>query len=240
MSFGTPGSPPAPALGRPPQLSGLPVLRSPQGLALALTVLLSAAAVVNVAATAVSLYTWALMRDAAADPAAVAADAVHRAELAAVMVSSFQMLALLGTAVVFLVWFHRVRANGQVFRPDGFTLAGGWAVGSWFVPLGNFFLPYRIAKETWRASVPLAPGGPAVSSAPLTSWWTLWVLSALSNFPARELYQRADTPERLGDAAAFDAFCDLLTVAAAVLAVLFVRRLTALQHAKALGPYAAG
>ncbi|MCX5379904.1 DUF4328 domain-containing protein [Streptomyces sp. NBC_00091] len=217
-------------------------LRSPQGLSTALTVLLSVAGVVNLFSAATNLYTWSLMRDVIANPAQVADDTLDGADMLTGLAGALQMLTLLGTCVVFIIWFHRVRTNGQVFRPDAFTLSSGWAIGAWFIPVGNLFLPYRVAKQTWDASVQLAPDGSYrhVSGVPLTSWWIVWVASALLGRIFSPLYERADTPESLRDVSAFGAVCDLTTVAAAVLAVLFVRKLTALQNVKAAqGPYAA-
>ncbi|RST06559.1 DUF4328 domain-containing protein [Streptomyces sp. WAC07149] len=269
MSFSAPGSPPPPQGPGPqppyaanpyaagPPLPGTPYpgqafpypppppvqqLRSPQGLATALTVLLLGTAVVNVYSAAANLNTWSLMGDVAADPSSVSDDTLDQSDMLVGVAAGLQWLALAATAVVFVIWFYRVRVNGQVFRPDAFTLGSGWAVGSWFVPLGNLFLPYKVARQTWEASVQLAPDGSfrRVSSAPVTSWWLVWVLSLVLDRVLGVVYVRAETPESLGAASLLGVVSDLTVVAAAVLAVQFVRKLTALQNVKATqGPYAA-
>ncbi|WP_405982111.1 DUF4328 domain-containing protein [Streptomyces sp. NBC_00158] len=217
-------------------------LRSPQGLATALTVLLLGTAVVNVYSAAANLHTWSLMGDVAEDPSSVPDDTLDLSDMLVGLAAGLQWLSLAATAVVFVIWFYRVRVNGQVFRPDGFTLASGWAVGSWFVPLGNLFLPYRVAKETWEASVQLAPDGSyrRVPTAPVTSWWLVWVLSLVLDRVFGVVYARAETPESLGAASLLGVVTDAMVVTAAVLAVQFVRKLTALQQVKSVqGPYAA-
>ncbi|MFF5703135.1 DUF4328 domain-containing protein [Streptomyces sp. NPDC012794] len=217
-------------------------LRSPQGLSTALTLLLGVAGVVHLYSAAANLYAWSLMRDVAANPSSVPDDSLDRSDLLTGLAEGLQGLFLSVTAVVFVIWFYRVRVNGQLFRPDGFTLAGGWAIGSWFVPVGNLFLPYRVAKQTWEASVQLAPDGSYrhVSTVPVTSWWTVWAVSLVLERVFRVLYVRAESPEKLRDVSAFGTVADLTVVAAAVLAVLFVRKLTALQNVKsAQGPYTA-
>ncbi|MFF4369746.1 DUF4328 domain-containing protein [Streptomyces sp. NPDC001594] len=241
MSFGSPGSAPSPVLGYQPQLPNLPVLRSPQGLATALTVLLSVCAGVNLLSVGVGVYTWSLTRVLTGDPAAVRDEALRQSGLPSSVTASLQMLSLLATGIVFIVWFHRVRTNGQVFLPGGFSQSRGWAIGGWFVPFGNLYLPYRIAKETWRAADRPASDGsrPRVSTAPVTAWWLVWVGSTLCDGVVQQLYRRVETPEALGTASGFSAFADLCTAAAAVLAILFVRRLTALQHTRAVSMYAA-
>ncbi|MEU8437241.1 DUF4328 domain-containing protein [Streptomyces sp. NPDC029216] len=240
MSFGTPGSAPSPMPGYQPQLPNLPVLRSPLGLATALTVLLSIAGLVNLLSVGVGAYTWSLTQVLTGDPVTVRDDALRQSDVLTGVLASFQTLSLLATGVVFIIWFHRVRTNGQVFRPDGFSQSSGWAIGSWFVPVGNLYLPYRIAKQIWRAAVQPAPDGSSrrVSTAPVTAWWLVWTASTLCDTIVEQLYKRVDTPEGLAVASGFSAFAGLCTAAAAVLAILFVRKLTALQHARAMGPYA--
>lgn len=216
-------------------------LRSPQGLATALTVLLSLEAGLALLASGAGFYARQLMQDLIADPGSVAEDSLDR-------VDSFQMVLasgrdLLGPAllVVFLMWFHRVRLNGQVFRPDGFSQGTGWAIGGWFVPIANFMLPYRVALETWEASTQNAPDGSfrRISAAPVTAWWVLYAFSWVLRFYVK-LQNQSETAEEFSEYFALGAAADLTTAAAAVPAVLFVRKLTALQQVKAFqGPNAA-
>lgn len=158
------------------------------------------------------------------------------------MATSLQVLVQIATGTVFIVWFHRVRRNGAVFRRDGFRRPSGWAVGAWFIPFGNLVIPYGIARDTWHAGTQRGPGGEhrRVSTVPLTAWWTLWVTSAVVDRVASKLYGASDTAEMLRTASVIGIAGDLLTLAAAVCAVLFVRKPTAMQHTMAVyGPHAA-
>ncbi|MER5810114.1 DUF4328 domain-containing protein [Streptomyces sp. NPDC002033] len=229
--YGYPSPPPA-----------VEVLRSPRGLAVTVAVLLGVAALTAVLGTAADLYTWSLMKDVRADPFKVAQSTLEGADVLTSLAGGFQGLALLATAVVFVIWFHRVRVNGQIFNPGAFTRSSGWAIGAWFIPVGNLFLPYGIAAQTWAASVQLGPDGSfrRYSTAPLTAWWVLWVLSRVLDAVGTALGSRAENPEALGTVSALGAFTGLTSVAAAVMGIVFVLKLTALQSVKAAqGPYAA-
>ncbi|MFI1151335.1 DUF4328 domain-containing protein [Streptomyces sp. NPDC020817] len=239
-----PGHPAGPYPGMPYAAPWPPadVLRSPRGLAVAVTALLGVAAAVNLFSAAISGYAFSLMKSLTADPAGVDGDALDRSDTLTAIAGSLQLLILLATAVVFIIWFHRVRVNGEIMRPDAFSQTRGWAIGGWFIPLGNLFLPYRTAKEIWTASTQFAPDGSfrEVSAAPVNAWWAVWVLSALSDRVFSTMYGRAQTPGALRDASAVGMVTDLITVVAAVLAIVFVRKLTAMQTTKAeQGPYAA-
>ncbi|MFG2482759.1 DUF4328 domain-containing protein [Streptomyces virginiae] len=152
-----------------------------------------------------------------------------------------QLLMYLTTAVVFVVWFHRVRVNGGIFRNSAFTQAPGWAIGWWFVPVAHLFQPFVIARQIWRAGTRLGPDGSPVrvSTAPVTAWWAVRVAASIVGRLSSRVYTSAETPGEMASAAGSGIGSDLLMVAAAVLAVLFVRRLTALQNTMAAqGPYA--
>ncbi len=58
------------------------------------------------------------------------------------------------SAVLFLMWFHRVYRNLPALRNAVLTTTPGWAVGWWFIPVANLWMPYRIASEIWCGSVP--------------------------------------------------------------------------------------
>ncbi|MFD6875872.1 MULTISPECIES: DUF4328 domain-containing protein [unclassified Streptomyces] len=237
--FGPPPVGPYPAPAPLPPAAG--VLQSPQGLATALTALLSVGAAVDVFSAGVNMYTWTLMKDLIGDPLSVDDDSLDLADTLTGLAGLAQFTLRLATVVVFLVWFHRVRCNGQVFRPDGFTQSTGWAIGGWFVPFANLYFPYRTARETWEASTRSAPDGTYrnTSNAPVTAWWIVFLASLLIDRVFAAQYLKAETPEELRAVSAVGAVSDLTTVVAAVLALLFVRKLTAMQHAKATrGPVA--
>ncbi|MFE7094436.1 DUF4328 domain-containing protein [Streptomyces erythrochromogenes] len=265
MSFSAPGSPPPPL---PPQPGPAPypapypvpqqghpypggpvhmappgpqsMLRSPRGLATALTWLLAAAAAVRLFSAGVGAYEQSWLQGFAAD--------THFDDLElglapglTVLAGLLQVLTVLPTVVVFIIWFHRVRSNGGIFRPDAFTLGRGWAIGAWFVPVANLFLPCRIALQTWRASTQRGPDGSdrTASVALLTSWWVVWVLAATGDRVFSRIYMAAETVDELLVAGKLGIAADLVMAVAGVLALLFVRRLTAMQNTMATeGPFA--
>ncbi|MFI1451563.1 DUF4328 domain-containing protein [Streptomyces virginiae] len=230
MSFNTPGPPPPGG-----------VLRSPQGLATAVTVLLSVTGGVNLLSAGVNVLTMSLMNDLDADPTRDPGATTDLADVLTGLAGILQLLMYLATAVVFVVWFHRVRVNGGIFRNSAFTQAPGWAIGWWFVPIAHLFQPFVIARQIWRASTQLGPDGSPVrvSTAPVAAWWVVWVVASVVGRVSNRLYTGAETPGEMAAASGVGIGSDLLMVAAAVLAVLFVRRLTALQNTMATqGPYA--
>lgn len=141
------------------------------------------------------------------------------------------MLTFLATAVVFLVWFRRVRLNAEVFDAYAQPMRPGWSIGAWFIPVANSFLPYRVASGIWTASTPA--GRPMASRALLNAWWAGLIGSRLFGVWAERRYAAAEEVDEVLDAFGLVIAADVLDVAAAVLAILFVRRLTAMQGERA-------
>ncbi|MEU5220841.1 DUF4328 domain-containing protein [Streptomyces sp. NPDC020807] len=147
-----------------------------------------------------------------------------------------QLLALLSTGVTFLVWFRRCRANAEVWAGDLQRRSPGWALGGWFIPVGNLWIPRGIAVDIWRAS----RRDPSSADRPfefllLNVWWTFFLVdTTMSQLVANDI-RVADTSAQWASVAKSLLISDGLDVVAAVLAILFVRRLTAMQNAKATG-----
>lgn len=209
-------------------------LRSPVGLGKAVCVLLGSVAVADVLSVGAGAYAHQVYADGMADDflrfdetAADRADTLYQAS------GSLQALTFLATAVVFLIWFRRVRRNAEVFDAHAHSLRPGWAIGAWFVPVGNLWLPHRVAGGIWTAS---SPGGSNRAPAPrgvLHAWWAVLVGSELLSRLTNGLYTDAEGRDEVLDSFGLGMAIDAINIAAAVLAILFVRRLTAMQGERA-------
>lgn len=75
-------------------------------------------------------------------------------------------IGLLAVGIVFLVWFHRA---ATVARAAGLPArySPGLAVGAWFIPFANWFMPYQAAVDL------LPPGHP--QRGVVGRWWVLWL-----------------------------------------------------------------
>ncbi|MET8604602.1 DUF4328 domain-containing protein [Streptomyces rubiginosohelvolus] len=211
--------------------------RSPVGLARAVTALLGVVIATDLFAVATGLRVRALWDRLATDEAVdVSRPDVESAERLYLLSGNVQSLAFLVTAVVFIVWFHRTRRNAEVFDPSVQRMGPGWAVGGWFVPVANFWFPYRVASGVWEASAQTRPDGGrrTVPRTPLNLWWGAWVVSLLCTRVTERLWDRAVDAEEVVRAAGLVAASDAVDIVAAVLAILYVRAVTGMQVERAL------
>jgi len=206
--------------------------RRQRPLEVALSVLFGVAAVVALArAAALGARLRALDDDTAAEFARRARDAdslVRATDVAFGLVSVV-------IAACFIVWCWRAAKNQQALGRAPERLGSGWAIGGWFVPLANLVIPVLVIQDLWRGSdARIERGDPRWRIADrswLVGWWWGLLLSALfisAGTPAEG--QRFDAgPARATNLLAI--FGMVSAAAAAVLAILVVRRLGARQEA---------
>lgn len=89
--------------------------------------------------------------------------------------------------IALIAWMFRARVNAA--RSGWFQrYSRWWAIGAWFVPFGNFYIPFWIMEDVWRAGgAPRWERGRAVLP---RAWWASML--ALSYFLS------GATPARIG------------------------------------------
>ena len=156
--------------------------------------------------------------------------------------NGFFSLMSIATAVVWIIWQFRHAKNAVALRgPTG--LAPGWAIGGWFIPVGNLVLPQMQLMQAAKASDPdLAPGQPTANGrAPgaLIAWWVLLVLAAVMNFGASVVRGPGSDdfdfdPDNFMQGDRIAAFAMMVFIAAAIAGIFLVKELSDRQ-ARAMG-----
>ncbi|HEX9342609.1 MAG TPA: DUF4328 domain-containing protein, partial [Actinomycetota bacterium] len=175
--------------------------------------------------------------------------------------STTQVLLFLVTAYLFLVWVRRAYDNLVAFGGRQLRFAPVWASVGWFVPVLGLFRPKQIVDDLWRASDPALPlrdelegaGGVGGTAGrwwqrpvpPLLTWWwyaflasvlarATWFATVRAFASLLTLGLSSVLLEDLRPSAGVAAVADLLTVAAALLAIGVVNEVTARQEARAV------
>jgi hypothetical protein len=141
-------------------------------------------------------------------------------------------------AVFFISWTYRAYKNGFALGARSPRFGAGWAVGGWFVPIMWLWRPKQIVDDIWRTSDPGDP--PTVRSVDwrnrsvpvlVSAWWGFFVVSAfVDRISART---STATVESDRTSTSWALVGSVLTIAAAVLAIWVVTRLTNRQRERA-------
>lgn len=160
------------------------------------------------------------------------------------------VLSGLPIAVLYIIWSYRARTNIESWQGPRPRLSKGWAIGAWFIPLANLVLPGMVANDIVNGTDPRSahPGGRAGGKGLLWAWWGTWVGSMVLFSIGLSLRDSEDDLDN-GNVT-FDAYvsnaktadslsgtASVLRLAAAVLAILVVHRISTMQAQRiAQGP----
>ena len=72
------------------------------------------------------------------------------------VVLTSQLTMLIRTAIAFMTWLYRCRANLRAFGTRHLRYSRNWAVFGFLIPVLNLVRPYQVAREVWQASDPSA------------------------------------------------------------------------------------
>jgi Ca2+/Na+ antiporter len=143
----------------------------------------------------------------------------------------------LAIVVVFIIWFWRAAKNNELFGRRNPRFGPGWAIGGWFIPLASWVIPALLAQDLWRGSDQASPpGDPSWRRRPPSSvvgwWWAAYVVAWIAAWIHPDPDARtAQTVHSFHLANVWMIVAMVLMVAAAVLAIRFVRQLAARQEA---------
>jgi len=99
---------------------------------------------------------------------------------------SILTLAGLAGGILMVVWLFQAYGIAERRGPTGTTWSQGWAIGAWFIPLGNLVIPKLVVNELDLISHPAAdpePIGDRWRGGPLLQaghwWWGLTLLTGI-------------------------------------------------------------
>ena len=164
-------------------------------------------------------------------------------DMVAVVGLAFVVVAglMIAVFVLTIVWQWRLAKNHELLgRPDT-PFGPGWAIGAWFIPLANFVIPILQLRDLWKGSAPGLPrGSPAwkrqSTGALLWVWWGLFVASFVIEWVSsigvdEETDELAEVTGQLDRLTGVAVVAYSLRIAAAILFILVIKRLTARQEA---------
>jgi len=142
--------------------------------------------------------------------------------------------------IALLVWTYRGHRNLQSLGATRIKRSSAFAVGCWFIPIGNLVMPFEAMREIWWGSDPKRiQWDPTTSidySTPiiLRFWWLGFILTWLISAPASNARIYCNTPAKLQIADIADAIGQLITILWTILTIVIVRRITAMQAERIL------
>jgi uncharacterized protein DUF4328 len=133
-------------------------------------------------------------------------------------------------ALLFVIWLFRVRSNAEKISDRRHRWGKPWLVLTWFVPIANLWWPRQVVEDIWTAS-DLRFLNASTWRRPwlVWVWWTTWLLYLALDFLFVRISATSTGPDLRSQATMNEIMTDLVGVAAALLAIWVVWRLSGLQ-----------
>jgi uncharacterized protein DUF4328 len=138
-------------------------------------------------------------------------------------VAVVQLLTLIVTGIVWLVWQHRGQANLVAVRVSGLRFTPGWAAGWWFVPFANLVKPFQTMRELWKASGGEEDWGHSRTWPVIGWWWAAWLAAGILGRIGAGVVGGATTLEALRSGSRVLLLTQLVLLAGAILAIVLIR-----------------
>ena len=153
----------------------------------------------------------------------VSEEEVTRSDAGVAAVAVVQLLTLVVTGIVWLVWQHRGQANLIAARVTGLRFTPGWAVGWWFVPFANLVKPFQTMRELWKASGGEEDWGHSRTWSLIGWWWAAWLTAGVLGRIGGAVIGGATTLETVRSGSRVLLLTQLVVLAAAILAIMLIR-----------------
>ncbi|MHA4819061.1 protein kinase domain-containing protein [Streptomyces aculeolatus] len=148
-------------------------------------------------------------------------------------------------AVLWSVWFYRLRTNSEAFAPGQVRYSSGLAIGSWYIPVVQLWFPMQIANDMFRINSPFphharppAGYGPrpvSYGKGVLNFWWAAWVATMVLALVTAENWEVGMAIGSAMRIVLFDLLFSFVLIVTSVLALLAVQQLTTLQDQRLKG-----
>jgi hypothetical protein len=109
------------------------------------------------------------------------------------MIGGAAGIVTLVTFFIFGRWIVLAHRNLPALGAQYLEYRPGWAVGWFFIPIGNLWKPYQAMRSLWRSSRSVNQPEIQESTWVLPTWWTFWLISSTLGNATFRMQMRAKT-----------------------------------------------
>jgi hypothetical protein len=136
---------------------------------------------------------------------------------------------LILTIILFMMWVYRASQNIRAFGAQDVKFTPGWAVGWFFIPVANLWMPFKAMSEIFRASVRPDARKTEPNAPLLGQWWFFWVADLVVGRAAYITNNHAEEIAQLITATYVTILADVVSIPNYYLTMKLVQKIYALQ-----------
>jgi heme/copper-type cytochrome/quinol oxidase subunit 2 len=151
----------------------------------------------------------------------ISAEAAERNDLREFIIGVISFIAFFVYTITFLLWFKRAYSNLHK-KTTGLSYTAGWAVGSWFVPIINFYRPYKIMKELYCETKKIL-NDETISTCLLGWWWAFFLIEGSINKIIFRYSLKAETIEQLISSTVASMIGNIISISFALITIKVIK-----------------
>ena len=138
------------------------------------------------------------------------------------------LVAVIVSTVTFIMWFRRAYYNIGL-RVNNLLYRDGWAAGSWFIPVINFYMPFQIMKDLYKQTEKYMtfsmkePYKGNLKTNYVNLWWTLWIISGLVNYFSIRISWNIESAEQTTANSFIDLIGAIMQIALCVVTIVVIK-----------------
>jgi hypothetical protein len=133
------------------------------------------------------------------------------------------------TLILFMMWVHRANQNIRAFGAQDLKFTPGWAVGWFFVPIANLWMPFKVMSEIFRASGQPEEWQKQVNAPLLGRWWFFWVADVVIGRITTIIASHAEEISQIIASTYVTILSDIISIPNYYLTMKLVQKIYALQ-----------
>ncbi len=132
------------------------------------------------------------------------------------------MILFIISFILVLTWIYRANKNSHALGAINMKYSPLGSIGWYFVPIVNFFKPYRAMKEIYQTSVSSRDWENTHVSGYIWLWWSTWVLSWVVSYKDIKAIFSKVTQSELSSAISWF-IEDILTLLATIFIIIIIK-----------------
>lgn len=133
--------------------------------------------------TLLAMYVWQFYLLFGYRKGTVSMDDLNQSDYILKIITIVFEIVIIASSISFLLWFRRAYYNLIQINHFAAGYSDGWAIGWWFIPLANYYMPYKTMQEIWRGNIEAC--GPNTNikypAAMLGIWWIAYLIRSVAS-----------------------------------------------------------
>lgn len=128
-----------------------------------------------------------------------------------------------------LFWIFKAHKNLTIIGAKNLRFSNAASIVWYFIPILNFFMPYRTMREIWKGSANPKNWDKEKIPFKLTLWWLIWIFVVLFNATVSTMKEKISSYEQINQLSGFLMLNDVAIIALTISYIWVIKNIYRMQ-----------